>query len=99
MAELAKQKPSYTDDEGNVVTYDETYYVGNQEIIIEPMTDSEVAYLTDFIKSLNNRSYNDNSIQSIIDEEASAYFAGQKSVDDVSSIIQSRVKIYVEETN
>lgn len=99
MAELAKQKPSYTDDEGNLVTYDETYYVGNQEIIIEPMTDSEVAYLTDFIKSLNNRSYNDNSIQSIIDEEASAYFAGQKSVDDVSSIIQSRVKIYVEETN
>lgn len=38
-------------------------------------------------------------IQTIISEEADAYFKGMKSVDDVAAIIQSRVMIYVSENS
>ena len=35
----------------------------------------------------------------IINEEAQPFYQGQKSVDEVANIIQSRVKIYVSENN
>ena len=35
----------------------------------------------------------------IINEEADAYFTGQKSAADVAQIIQSRVSIYVSENS
>ncbi|MCM1063500.1 MAG: extracellular solute-binding protein [Eubacterium sp.] len=38
-------------------------------------------------------------IQNIIMEEAAAYFQGQKSVDEVTNIIQSRINIYVSENS
>jgi hypothetical protein len=38
-------------------------------------------------------------VYSIISEEAEAYFKGQKTVDEVADIIQSRVKIYVSENS
>lgn len=40
---------------------------------------------------------NDDEIIQIINEEAGAYYSGQKSVDDVISIIQNRIQIYVDE--
>ena len=43
-------------------------------------------------------SYN-TEIFSIISEEASPYFAGQKSAADAAKIIQSRVEIYVSENS
>ena len=39
----------------------------------------------------------DEQILMIIKEEAAAYFAGQKSVDAVAGVIQSRVQLYVNE--
>ena len=41
----------------------------------------------------------DNEIFKIIEEEAEGYFQGQKTVDDVAGIIQSRVQIYVNENS
>lgn len=38
-----------------------------------------------------------NQIVNIITEEADGYFKGQKSVDDVAGIIQSRIQLYVNE--
>lgn len=38
-----------------------------------------------------------NEIRNIIVQEAEAFFQGQKSVEEVSKIIQNRVKLYVEE--
>ncbi len=40
---------------------------------------------------------NNNQMISIITEEAEGYFKGQKSVDDVAGIIQSRIQLYVNE--
>lgn len=39
----------------------------------------------------------DYEITNIINEEAAAYYEGQKSVDDVAEIIQNRIQIYVNE--
>jgi hypothetical protein len=38
-------------------------------------------------------------VQNIITEEAQAYFAGDKTVDEVTDIIQSRAQIYVSENS
>lgn len=42
-------------------------------------------------------SYSSESLMEIISEEAAGFFEGQKSVDEVAKIIQSRIKIYVDE--
>ena len=39
----------------------------------------------------------DQSVIDIVTEEAQAYFAGQKSVDEVAKLIQSKANIYVNE--
>jgi hypothetical protein len=38
-------------------------------------------------------------VHDIILEEAQAYFAGHKTVEEVADIIQSRVQVYVSENN
>jgi hypothetical protein len=35
----------------------------------------------------------------IITEETESYFAGQKSVDDVAGVIQSRIQLYINENS
>lgn len=39
----------------------------------------------------------DDEIINIINEEAGAYYSGQKGIDDVVSIIQNRIQVYVNE--
>lgn len=43
-------------------------------------------------------SVENNEIIKIINEEAGAYYSGQKGVDEVVSVIQNRVKLYVDES-
>lgn len=97
-AKEAMQKNYYEDENGNRVEYDDTYYVGEMEIIIEPMTEQETKELMDELYSLKQMYRYDNALNQIISEEAAAYFAGQKSAKDVADIIQSRAQLYVNET-
>ena len=39
----------------------------------------------------------DQSIIDIVKEEAAAYFAGQKSAEDVAKLVQSKANIYINE--
>ena len=51
-------------------------------------------------KILDNLSFSvnsENDVLNIILEEAGAYFAGQKSTEEVSDIIQSRIQVYLKE--
>lgn len=52
------------------------------------------AYLLD--NCIGMRDY-DSAIYAIIDEEAQAYFAGSRSLDDTVAIIQNRVQLYIDE--
>lgn len=61
-------------------------------------TQEEVDIVMDVMKKAKPMVYNDNDeIMSIILEEAEPFFKGQKSVDEVTGIIQNRVNIYINE--
>lgn len=58
------------------------------------------SYVEDYIAFLDNcvpRPPRDNTIADIVLEEAEAYFAGDKDMDTVIDIIQSRVQLYLNE--
>ena len=94
----ATQKLYYLDENGNKVEYDDTYYIGEVEVVIPPMTEQEVEDLKEQLYSITDVYKYDESLINIIKEEAAPYFAGQKSAGDVAAIIQSRAQIYLSET-
>lgn len=99
LGEQAKKKSTYTDENGNEVEYDETYTIGDTEIIVDPMTDEEVQTVIDYLNNLSSIGNYSDSIYNIVTEEAAAYFEGQKTAQEVADIIQSRVQIYVNENS
>lgn len=97
LAQNAMKKPSYEDENGNIVEYEQTYSLGGQEIPLELITKEEVDELVTFIKSVNQKHAYNEQLQKIVAEEAAPFFAGQKNAKEVADIIQSRVQIYVNE--
>lgn len=97
LAKEATQKSYYMDENGNKVEYDDIYYIGGVDVVIPPMTEQEAQALVDQLYSITNVYKYDESLLNMIKEEAAPYFAGQKSAQDVSAIIQSRAQIYVNE--
>lgn len=91
------EKPYWTDEEGNKVYYDDTWYINGEEIILEPFTQAEVDAICEFIYTVNRTEYYNEDIRDIIIEEAEAFFAGHKSVQEVVDIIQSRAQVFVDE--
>lgn len=97
MAEEATKRPHYEDENGNIVEYDDAYYIDGVEIIIEPMSEAEAQAVKEQLYTFDHLYVNDENLINIIKEEAAAYFNGQKKAEDVADIIQSRVQIYVNE--
>ncbi|MCM1134839.1 MAG: extracellular solute-binding protein [Clostridium sp.] len=93
----ATKRPYYEDENGNKTEYDDTYWLNGVDITIPPMTEQEVEFLKNWIKSVDKAYKMDETLINIITEEAAPYYAGQKSAKDVAGIIQSRVQIYVNE--
>ena len=60
-------------------------------------TQEEVDIVLGLIEKSRPITESNDTMLNIILEEADAYFKGQKSVDDVANIIQSRINIYVSE--
>ena len=93
------EKDSYTDENGETVYYDQTAHIGDTEYTIPPLTQEQV---DDFKAMVDNASVGgnyDSDILDIINEEAAAFFSGDKSADDVAALIQNRVSIYLGETS
>ena len=99
MASHMTEKPFYVDsDSGEKVYYDNTVIINGQDIVVEPATQQEMKKWLDFILSVDKRANSEaESLLKIVNEEAAAYFDGQKSVEDVTKIIQSRMSIYISE--
>ena len=70
---------------------------GNWEYYYRVPTREEVDMILDLLEGAKPVSGGDTKILSIINEEAEAFFQGQKSVEDVADIIQSRINVYVNE--
>ena len=62
-------------------------------------TDEEIAQIRKIIDNAQGTTSSNAVLNNIIAEEVSPYFNGQKSVEDVVSIIQSRAEIYVSENS
>lgn len=97
-AAKSMERPYYM-EKGKKVEYDSSIYINGVEVIIHPLNTEDVTKVTNFIKELSLISNSNNSVNDIINEEASAFFSGQKSAKEVADIIQSRLSIYVNENS
>ncbi|MDE6065119.1 MAG: extracellular solute-binding protein, partial [Lachnospiraceae bacterium] len=68
------------------------------EIRVYAVTQEEADGIRHVISQIDGIYSYDRSMMEIILEEIEPYFAGQKSVDEVTGIIQSRVQIYINES-
>lgn len=96
----AMERPFYIDYEtGEKVYYDDTFWAGmDTQITMEPLTQAEIDTLIDFISTVDKVcGVLDEDISKIINDEAASFFSGQKSVDEVTNIIQNRVSTYLKE--
>ena len=98
--ELAEESMKEQKDD-DVILYRESIYSSYaSEGQRKPLTQKEVDQFTEYVKSVNSySSYLDDNISNIIYEEAAPFFEGQKGVDEVATIIQSRISIYLNEKN
>lgn len=93
----AMERTYWEDSNGNREYYEDYYYVGNEQIVIPTMTEAEVEEVYNFITSVDNVPNYDAELTKIVYEEAGAYWSGQKSLDDVCKVIQSRARTYISE--
>lgn len=75
-----------------------TTWIGNERIDMGMMTQEAVDHVNRVIESLSQVYENDEAVLNIILEEASAFFSGQKSAEEVAGLIQNRVFIVVNES-
>ncbi|MEG1789782.1 MAG: extracellular solute-binding protein [Oscillospiraceae bacterium] len=98
----AMTKEFYTDENGNQVEQPKYSYSlggpnGGTEVKVYALTQAEADQFMALINSTNRIFANDQNIMTIVNEECAAFFAGEKTVDDASKNIQSRVSLYVNE--
>ncbi len=100
--------PTYlTDMEGNQVLDENgnpievsTHSYGWEDVTFDiyAATQEEADEIMGIINRIDTVASYDEQLMNIVFEEAESYFTGQKSLDEVADIIQSRVKIYVNES-
>lgn len=89
------------DENGEPMTYEGTSGISYEDgwsYDFHKATQEEVDIVLDLMEKAKPVSYGgQDEIMKIITEEAEAFYKGQKSVDEVAGIIQSRINIYVSE--
>ena len=90
---------TYTDENGEEVKEEQnsSIWLGNQEIEKRKSTEEDVQRLYDIVTKASLCARENKTINDIILTEAQSYFDGQKSVDDVATIINSRIQLVVNE--
>lgn len=102
-------KEDYVYDENGEIMQDEngdpmiqpktTWGYDDWEAEIYAATPEQVQVVRDLIDNVSVATNNDQTILNIINEEAAAYFEGQKSAQEVAGVIQSRIQTYVSENS
>lgn len=96
--EDAMEQEYYEDINGEKVKQPKTTWsYDDWEAEIYAATQEEVDAVKQLIEIVDGVMTNNEEINNIIREEAAAFFEGQKSAKDVADVVQSRVKIYVNE--
>lgn len=96
----AAMKKTYGEDENGEQIEIATISVGWQDYMMEvyAATQEEVDAVRDLVNRIDHVKRVDDQIYNIVLEEAEAYFNGQKSVEEVVQVIQSRANIYMNES-
>lgn len=71
----------------------------SQSATLKPLTGEQMDRLVNFILSVDRRYYYNEEVMNIVDEEAAAFFAGDKTAQEAAEIIQSRVQLYLDENS
>lgn len=88
------------DEDGNPQVYPKTTWGWDDwEAEIYAATPEQVQQIRDLMSNARAAVSGDQTILNMILEEASPYFEGQKSAQEVAGIIQSRVQIYINENS
>lgn len=88
------------DAEGNPVrrVITSNHFLGSGQVTqVYALLPEEEAVIRELIQKARPTTANHEQITEIILEEAGAYFAGQKSVEEVITVMQNRINIYVSE--
>lgn len=86
------------DENGNKIEESQgTWGWGNITVEMYALTQEEADSLLDVINSTTRVYSYDEDIMDIVTSEAAAYFAGQKSADEVAKLVQSKANIKVNE--
>ena len=99
LAQDAMTQKYVENEDGEQVPDELIYYVGGQEVRITVMTEEEAGRVLDLLTSVDHRLYQNEDVLAIVEEEAAAYFAGEKTAEETAQIIQSRIQIYISESN
>lgn len=95
--ERSKEKPFWIDEQGNKNEYDETFFMGGQEIVIEPPSDEKLDRYEKMVFSVDKTNEVDQKVIEILTEELQGYFEDKVSAESAAKRIQSRVQIYLYE--
>ena len=97
-ADEAMNKPYYIDENGKKQEYDDTWFINDKEIKINPLTPEEKEYIVNYVKSASEM-YNmySEEVNQILENEVKAFFKGERSAEDTAKQIQSKVGLLLAE--
>lgn len=98
--EHACAKQPYTDKDGEYVNAAHTFGICDVMITVKALEDRDVNNITNMLYQVDQIRYSNSSREkavAIIEKEAEVYFDGEKSLKETIDMIQSRVKIFVNE--
>lgn len=97
--EAAMTPEYYTDENGQQVESNYSTYIDGTAYEVKHITQEQADWFKDYVNGAEISGIYDSDLYEIINEEAAAYFAGDKSADEVAKLIQNRVSIYLGETS
>ncbi len=74
-----------------------SYGNGYTTVEINKLTQAQADKIKEAIEGATGAAYFDEKIVEIMSEEVDPYFKGQKSAEDVASVLQSRISLYLQE--
>ena len=98
MAAAMEEDYFVTEDGGTLRDSKGNYYDGDEWIFVYEATREEVDVVVRLVESARNRFEPHWAIQSIINEEAAAYFSGQVDLGRTAEKIQNRVSLLLQES-
>lgn len=101
--EYAQAKKEYTDSDGTIVKPMHAIdKLDGKKIEIGPLKKEEADFIREIIERDATLYHYNSSVKMVFDivmEEAESYYAGDKTVEEVTEIIQNRVELYVSENS